>query len=77
MTPCNASPSITAMLFRPIRQPNDLEDTWRSHLLSLIATDAPIVQPNRTCTLFSTVFSVSLECGVEAGVDTDNMVTGI
>ncbi|XP_045105728.1 protein furry-like isoform X4 [Portunus trituberculatus] len=60
MTPCNASPSITAMLFRPIRQPNDLEDTWRSHLLSLIATDAPIVQPNRTCTLFSTVFSESV-----------------
>ncbi|KAK8723928.1 hypothetical protein OTU49_011608 [Cherax quadricarinatus] len=61
MTPCNASPSITAMLFRPIRQPNDLEDTWRAHLLSLMAADAPILHPTRTCTLFNTVFSVSYQ----------------
>ncbi|XP_069960081.1 protein furry isoform X3 [Cherax quadricarinatus] len=60
MTPCNASPSITAMLFRPIRQPNDLEDTWRAHLLSLMAADAPILHPTRTCTLFNTVFSESV-----------------
>lgn len=60
MTPCNASPSIAAMLFRPIRQPNDLEDTWRAHLLSLMAADAPILHPTRTCTLFNTVFSESV-----------------
>lgn len=59
MTPCNASPSIAAMLFRPIRQPNDLEDAWRAHLLSLMAADAPIPHPTRTCTLYNTVFSVS------------------
>ncbi|KAG7167914.1 furry-like [Homarus americanus] len=60
MTPCNASPSIAAMLFRPIRQPNDLEDTWRAHLLSLMAADAPILHPTRTCTLFNAVFSESV-----------------
>ncbi|XP_042872601.1 protein furry-like isoform X6 [Penaeus japonicus] len=62
MTPCNASPSIAAMLFRPIRQPNDLEDAWRAHLLSLMAADAPIPHPTRTCTLYNTVFS---ECVVK------------
>ncbi|XP_064103219.1 protein furry-like isoform X6 [Macrobrachium nipponense] len=60
MTPCNASPSIAAMLFRPIRQPNDLEDMWRAHLLSLMAADAPILHPSRTCTLYSTVFTESV-----------------
>ncbi|KAK7083342.1 hypothetical protein SK128_027880, partial [Halocaridina rubra] len=60
MTPCNASPSIGAMLFRPIRQPNDLEDTWRAHLLSLMAADTPVLQPSQTCTLYSTVFSESI-----------------
>lgn len=75
MTPCNASPSITAMLFRPIRQPNDLEDTWRAHLLSLMAADSPILHPTRTCTLFNTVFSESVAKFIEVVSDSSQYLT--
>ncbi|XP_076040545.1 microtubule binding protein furry isoform X4 [Oratosquilla oratoria] len=66
MTPCNASPSISALLFRPIRQPNYLEDTWRAHLLSLMASPdtSTILHPATTCCLFNTVFT---ECVTKFG----------
>ncbi|KAB7503185.1 Protein furry [Armadillidium nasatum] len=56
MTPCNASPSIAPLLFRPLRQPNSLEDTWHSHLLSLMTPGMPILNPQGTCCLFSAMF---------------------
>ncbi|KAK4300624.1 hypothetical protein Pmani_027179 [Petrolisthes manimaculis] len=59
MTPCNApASSLATLLFRPARQPDHLEDAWRTHLSALMAPDAPaLLRPTRTCTLFNTMFT--------------------